>query len=82
MKDFKLCSQSRKEFNLLKFKMLKLDINSEVKLNNDIHMPVFGLGTYQNTNKKDAFESVLYALKIGYRLIDTAAYYKNEDSGL
>ena len=59
--------------------MTSLNITTRIKLNNGVKIPLFGLGTYQNTNPKDAFDAVLYALKIGYRLIDTAAYYRNEE---
>ncbi|MDH4222862.1 MAG: aldo/keto reductase [candidate division Zixibacteria bacterium] len=54
-----------------------LRIDSKVKLNNGVEMPVFGLGTYQ-TLAKDTKDAVLYALEIGYRLIDTASMYENE----
>jgi diketogulonate reductase-like aldo/keto reductase len=41
-------------------------------------MPIFGLGTYQ-ARQGEAQEAVLHALKIGYRLIDTASMYGNEE---
>jgi len=41
-------------------------------------MPVFGLGTYQ-ARKGEAREAVLQALEVGYRLIDTASMYGNEE---
>jgi diketogulonate reductase-like aldo/keto reductase len=56
----------------------RFDINSRVALNNGVQMPVFGLGTYQMRSGKETRDAVLYALKIGYRLIDTAAMYGNE----
>ncbi len=40
-------------------------------------MPIIGLGTFTLDNET-AENSVYYALKNGYRLIDTAKYYKNE----
>ncbi|HNV28052.1 MAG TPA: aldo/keto reductase [Cyclobacteriaceae bacterium] len=46
-------------------------------LNNGITMPLLGLGVY-DMYKKEAEEAVTHALEIGYRLIDTAAMYKNE----
>lgn len=46
-------------------------------LNNGITMPLLGLGVYDMYNR-EAEESVTTALEIGYRLIDTAAMYKNE----
>ena len=46
-------------------------------LNNGITMPLLGLGVY-DMYKREAEEAVTSALEIGYRLIDTAAIYKNE----
>ncbi len=46
-------------------------------LNNDITMPLLGLGVYDMYNR-EAEEAVINALEIGYRLIDTAAMYNNE----
>ncbi len=48
-----------------------------VKLNNQVEMPMFGLGTYL-IQPEDAEKSVCEALKMGYRLIDTANAYVNE----
>jgi diketogulonate reductase-like aldo/keto reductase len=56
----------------------KLRIDTKVKLNNGIEMPVFGLGTYQTRSGEETRKAVRYALKIGYRHIDTAAMYGNE----
>ena len=49
-----------------------------IKLNNNIEMPILGYGVYQIENSKTE-ECVTNALKTGYRLIDTAASYKNEE---
>jgi diketogulonate reductase-like aldo/keto reductase len=46
-------------------------------LNNGITMPLLGLGVY-DMYQREAEEAVTNALDIGYRLIDTAAMYKNE----
>ena len=51
-----------------------------VILNNGIKMPILGFGTYLLQDGFECEQSVLNALKIGYRLIDTAAVYNNEDS--
>ena len=48
-----------------------------VKLNNNIECPVVGIGTFM-LSPKDAENSVKEALKMGYRLIDTANAYVNE----
>jgi len=58
--------------------MTKLQIDSKKELNNGNKIPLFGLGTYLNDNGYNAIESILYALEIGYRHIDTAAMYNNE----
>lgn len=56
---------------------MDLNINSTLKLNNGIDIPIIGLGTWTLTGK-GAYYSVLHALEAGYRLIDTAAMYGNE----
>ena len=48
-----------------------------IKLNNGIECPVIGLGTFM-LSPKDAQKSAREALKMGYRLIDTANAYVNE----
>ncbi|MGM9988137.1 MAG: aldo/keto reductase [Bacillaceae bacterium] len=47
-------------------------------LNNGVKMPAIGLGVWQVTDGEEVKNAVLHALKSGYRLIDTAAIYKNE----
>lgn len=49
-----------------------------VKLNNGVEMPILGYGVYQITDPKECEEAVIDAIKAGYRLIDTATFYKNE----
>lgn len=48
-----------------------------VKLNNGVEMPILGFGVYQ-IPKEDTKRCVLDALKVGYRAIDTAQSYFNE----
>lgn len=48
-----------------------------MKLNNSVEIPSIGIGTYL-LEPKYAYNSVLNALKLGYRLIDTANAYMNE----
>lgn len=48
-----------------------------IKLNNGVKMPQLGFGVYQIPLEETA-EAVYQAIKIGYRLIDTAAIYGNE----
>jgi len=40
-------------------------------------MPLFGLGTY-SLRGEAGVQAVLWALELGYRLIDTASFYDNE----
>lgn len=49
-------------------------------LNNGIGIPCVGFGTWQTPDGEVALASVLEALEAGYRHIDTAAYYFNEES--
>lgn len=49
-----------------------------VKLNNGIEMPMLGFGTYQIT-PNTTLDNVAKALRLGYRMIDTAQYYGNEE---
>lgn len=51
-----------------------------VILNNGVAMPLLGFGTYQLRDGLECEQSVLRALNVGYRLIDTAAVYHNEES--
>jgi len=50
------------------------------KLYNGVEMPQFGLGTFLVADGESAYQTVLEALKIGYRHIDTAQAYNNEKS--
>ncbi len=51
-----------------------------VTLNNGVKMPLLGFGTYLLQGGLECEQAVLNALNIGYRLIDTAAAYQNEES--
>lgn len=56
----------------------KFDLNARtVKLNSGYDMPILGLGTYMLSTSQ-AENSTYWALKSGYRLIDTARIYGNE----
>ncbi|WP_108669127.1 aldo/keto reductase [Peribacillus acanthi] len=48
-------------------------------LHNGVKMPWFGLGVYKAENGKEVVDSVKIALKNGYRSIDTATLYENEE---
>ena len=49
-----------------------------LKLNNGITIPHLGFGVFQISDEKECEDSVVSALRCGYRLIDTAACYGNE----
>ena len=51
-----------------------------VKLNNGIEMPLLGFGVFQVTDLAECERSVMDAIETGYRLIDTAASYRNEEA--
>jgi 2,5-diketo-D-gluconate reductase A len=51
-----------------------------VKLNNGVQMPLLGFGVYQVPDPAECERSVLEALRVGYRLLDTAAAYMNEEA--
>jgi len=58
---------------------MKLTLTSEVTLNNKTTMPWFGLGTFLSEAGKTTQDAVLWALEAGYRHIDTARIYNNEE---
>lgn len=49
-------------------------------LNNGVEMPILGFGVYQIADQKECENSVYEAITAGYRLIDTAASYLNEEA--
>jgi 2,5-diketo-D-gluconate reductase A len=53
-------------------------IMQTIKLNNGVEMPILGFGVFQVTDLAECEKSVLDAISVGYRLIDTAASYGNE----
>ena len=63
--------------------MAQLSSAATVKLNNGVEIPLLGLGVYQSPPGKTTQDAVRHALKCGYRLVDTARVYGNEqDVGL
>lgn len=53
--------------------------STSVRLNNGVVMPMLGLGVMTVSPPDQSFEAVEAALRSGYRLIDTAAAYMNEE---
>ncbi|WP_272913710.1 aldo/keto reductase [Halalkalibacter okhensis] len=54
-------------------------LQSTVTLHNGVEMPWFGLGVFKVEDGQEVVDSVLAAIKAGYRSIDTAAIYGNEE---
>lgn len=55
------------------------DINGTVTLANGVTMPYLGLGVFKVKDGEEVVNAVTYALDAGYRHIDTAAAYQNEN---
>ena len=56
-----------------------MTIENKIKLLDGNSIPQLGFGTYLS-EPDECYSSVLYALECGYRHIDTAAFYQNEDA--
>ena len=52
----------------------------KVKLNNGVEMPILGFGVFQVKDLSECERSVVDAIETGYRLIDTAQSYENEEA--
>ena len=57
---------------------MEIQIDSQVMLNNGIKMPLFGLGVYLAETGDEVQTAMRHALRLGYRLFDTASMYGNE----
>jgi diketogulonate reductase-like aldo/keto reductase len=57
-----------------------LGIASRVEIAGGVRMPLLGLGTYKSAPGDETGRAVLTALEVGYRSIDTASLYGNEES--
>jgi diketogulonate reductase-like aldo/keto reductase len=55
------------------------DIKGSFTLHNGVKMPYFGLGVYLSKDGSEVINAVKWALQAGYRHIDTAAIYNNEE---
>lgn len=53
-------------------------LSSSFTLANQVSIPCLGFGTFMTPSSEIGEKSVLAALKVGYRLIDTASAYENE----
>ncbi len=59
--------------------MIEINLHSKKRLINGVEMPYIGLGVYKMTDKEETIEAISKAISIGYRAIDTAALYYNEE---
>jgi len=50
------------------------------ELSNGLQVPIIGFGTYKLGEDEEVIKSIKYALEVGYRHIDTAAFYGNEEA--
>ncbi len=57
-----------------------MKVNDVFTLSNGVEIPIIGFGTWQTPDGEVAVSSVLTALEAGYRHIDTAQIYGNEES--
>ena len=58
---------------------MDLNIRSTIALNNGVAMPRLGLGVFRAKDGEETVQAVRWALEAGYRHIDTAAVYGNEE---
>ena len=56
-----------------------LSLQSNVTISNGVEIPRLGLGVYQSPPGRTTQNAVKYALSIGYRHVDTASLYGNEE---
>ena len=58
---------------------MKYSLSSKIRLNSGVEIPILGLGTWR-AEGKECTQAILWAFEAGYRHIDTAAYYGNEEA--
>lgn len=59
--------------------MQNLNKDSKIVLNNGVEMPVIGFGVFKEKEGSEVINAVKWALGAGYRSIDTAKVYENEE---
>ena len=55
------------------------DIKGTFTLHNGVKMPYFGLGVYLSEDGIEVINAIKWSLEAGYRHIDTARIYRNEE---
>ena len=79
-----LIEQSEREIILIlflrKYDIMEIrNISSTSVLRNGVKMPVLGLGVYKSKDGQEVINAIHHALGAGYRHIDTASFYRNEE---
>lgn len=77
--DIQIRSAANQNFVLLVLYKDKIGMKT-VKLNNGIEMPILGFGVFHIPDATECERAVIDAIETGYRLIDTAASYQNEEA--
>jgi len=54
-------------------------LQGKTVLHNGVEMPYFGIGVYKVQSGDEVYHTVKTALELGYRLVDTASFYDNEE---
>jgi diketogulonate reductase-like aldo/keto reductase len=57
---------------------MELTLDTKVKLNNGIDMPMLGIGVWDMSAGKETLNALKWAFEVGYRHVDTAKLYGNE----
>lgn len=57
-----------------------MNLKSTIRLSTGNEMPILGLGVFKSESGQETYNAVKWALEAGYRHIDTAAAYGNEES--
>ena len=60
-------------------KKIITDLKGTFELHNGVQMPYFGLGVYLSEDGQEVINAVKWAIEAGYRHIDTASIYNNEE---
>ncbi|MEK3763575.1 aldo/keto reductase [Solibacillus sp. FSL K6-4121] len=56
-----------------------MNLQTTKELTNGVKMPMLGLGVYKMTDRDETLQAITTALDLGYRAVDTAALYYNEE---
>ena len=59
--------------------LMNLSLDTTVALHGTVQIPLLGFGTFKIKDGQDVEQAVATALDLGYRHIDTAVIYRNEE---